>query len=381
MSSNYDPYLDNNYRIVGDRIMSERTYQSSALVALVLLCGGALLGYLNRAFAVHPNVRFLLAGGVWLAVIFMVPADELGLNGTTAIVVVLGALAGVVAYYLATVCITAIGALIAYRFFGVGWAIGVVALSVLAGPPLTALWDRYAQRRAAERAAANAADPEAAQARQEREKRKEWGTAIGGALLIVFYLAKFCYIYYQRHHDAPQPARPSVTNSGAAAQNDLPAEKVPAISHSITPSPHAVVADLSSESVPGLQARMASGDVGAATELGVRYLNGKSVGKDYKSAIGYLAAAAKQGDPRALTNLGWMLTLGQGVSRDDAMAMNFFRAAAEKGFPNAQDSLGYMYEHGRGVAMDLDIAASWYRKAADQGFSKSKLNLQRLFQQ
>ncbi len=134
-----------------------------------------------------------------------------------------------------------------------------------------------------------------------------------------------------------------------------------------------------SPGVPNIEAQVARTQ--ANTELGVRYLTGKGLPKDYAAALEHFRESAKLGDARALTNLGWMLTLGQGVTRDDGKAVAAFQAAADKGYAGAQDSLGYMYEHGRGVPIDLDVAASWYRKAADQGFAKATVNLQRLSQQ
>ena len=79
------------------------------------------------------------------------------------------------------------------------------------------------------------------------------------------------------------------------------------------------------------------------------------------------AAMPEPTDPKAKYNLGLKYLNGDGVPRDYAAAVRWFRKAADQGFPEAQTNLGFMYAKGLGVPQDYTEAMKWCRKAADQG--------------
>ena len=108
------------------------------------------------------------------------------------------------------------------------------------------------------------------------------------------------------------------------------------------------------------------GDVEAQVRLGITYMEGETVPRDYQEAHKWLAKAADQCHPRGQAGLGVLYDNGLGVNQDYKQAAEWYRKAAEQGHANAQYYLGTMYDEGRGVAQDYVQAAEWYRKAADQ---------------
>lgn len=71
-------------------------------------------------------------------------------------------------------------------------------------------------------------------------------------------------------------------------------------------------------------------------------------------------------NPSSLNSLGMRYLTGRDVKKDYAQALVYFRAAAEKEDPDAQSNMGYCYENGLGVTKDYAEAAKWLKKAADQ---------------
>jgi TPR repeat protein len=75
------------------------------------------------------------------------------------------------------------------------------------------------------------------------------------------------------------------------------------------------------------------------------------------------SAAAQQGQPGAYANLGILYMNGWGVRRDYAEAFKYLQLAANAGDAGAQSNLGYLYDGGLGVVQDYSAAVKWYRLA------------------
>lgn len=103
------------------------------------------------------------------------------------------------------------------------------------------------------------------------------------------------------------------------------------------------------------------------SDLGVMYLWGWGVERNYTEAYRLFSAAAAKGDPRGENGLGIMSENRLGVERNYDDAMNWYLKAAATGYANAQSNIGGMYQSGHGVKKNYDEAMKWYRKAADQG--------------
>jgi len=117
----------------------------------------------------------------------------------------------------------------------------------------------------------------------------------------------------------------------------------------------------------------------AQVNLGVLYLYGCGVSRNYGAALYWLTSAADQGSSRAHTNLGILYFQGWGVKQDFGEALRHFRAAANGGDEGAIVNLGYMNDNGLGTPVDHAAAAAWYRQAAERGDPLAQNNLADLY--
>jgi TPR repeat protein len=118
----------------------------------------------------------------------------------------------------------------------------------------------------------------------------------------------------------------------------------------------------------------------AQFRLGLAYVKGEGVPRDYTEAATWFRAAAAQGHLEAEATLGGAYELGRGVKRDYAEAAAWYRKAAQQGYPLAQELLGYLYEAGKGVPRDYAEAETWFEKAADQGDANAQYRLAVLYE-
>lgn len=366
-------YLDNNYRIAGDRFVSERTYLAGTAGQLVadllpvsvwmFLLTGAGAGTLGVVAAIQSwHDSFGWGEFVWC-----------GLGA------LLGAFFGIA---LAPLLLYVGVPLLVYWW---SESVGLAVLTFIAFLFIGHRWDAIASGQILK------LDADPSRPWVGRSVKIFAALSLGTIVLCLVLVVVFV---------RPESPAPNATSIDAPAQVKSPAPRavvlvktsgkpqpatiVPHNAEAATvaaPEVEATAPSLSTATIAELEGKAARGEAPAESELGVRYLKGQGVTKSYANAADHFQRAAQMHDARSLTNLGWMLTLGQGISRDDAKALDCFKTAADQGNPAAQDSLGFMYEHGRGVPTDLDIAASWYRRAANQGFAKSIANLQRLSQQ
>ncbi|MEH8120046.1 tetratricopeptide repeat protein, partial [Aeromonas allosaccharophila] len=146
----------------------------------------------------------------------------------------------------------------------------------------------------------------------------------------------------------------------------------------------------------------------AKYRIGVMYLEGLGVEKDYQQAVLWFRRAALvrkgqfcwdnamyckwvaqnitlaiswyskgeyRGNALAQYTLGQMYEEGLGEAQNYGRAVGWYRKAAEQGDVAAQNSLGRMYEKGQGVEEDYQQAAVWFRKAAEQGDAGAQYHL------
>jgi len=110
-----------------------------------------------------------------------------------------------------------------------------------------------------------------------------------------------------------------------------------------------------------------SGYVNAQYDLGVGYIRGDWVIRDYEEAMKWLLKAANQGYKYAHSSIGNLYAQGNGVEKDINEAIRWYRIAGELGVISAQTKLGSFYYHGEYVDKDLTESVRWYRMAAEQG--------------
>jgi len=110
-------------------------------------------------------------------------------------------------------------------------------------------------------------------------------------------------------------------------------------------------------------------------ELGLKYLIGFGVVRDFDAAFKYFREASQKGSVDAKYHLGLMYLHGQGTSQDDKMAFKYFKEASENGNPDAMYRLGWMYEYGRGASQDDKMAFKYFRESSQKGSVDAKYHL------
>ena len=106
-----------------------------------------------------------------------------------------------------------------------------------------------------------------------------------------------------------------------------------------------------------------NGDAQAACNLGMRYVNGRGVSRDWPQGEAWLRRAAERGYAPAQTNLAMLLTSDQNPQADNGEALMWASKAANAGYGPARAQLGMMYASGRGVAPDSRMADFWLASA------------------
>jgi hypothetical protein len=114
------------------------------------------------------------------------------------------------------------------------------------------------------------------------------------------------------------------------------------------------------------------GDSHAMAELGNLYFSTK----DFDTARAWYEKAAAQHNANGLAGLGLIYAYGYGVSPDTGKGLELLGQAAALGGRKAMYQLGLMYEEGVGVASDPNQAREWCQKALNAGFrpAREKLN-------
>ena len=119
----------------------------------------------------------------------------------------------------------------------------------------------------------------------------------------------------------------------------------------------------------------ANGDVPAMTSIGILYIAGKGVPRDYVAARKWFLKAAAEGYQEAQYRLGWLYETGLGGGVDNSEALRWYLAAAGQGHVRAQCSLGHMYFLGHGAEQDFAESFRWYKAAAEQGDAEAEAAL------
>lgn len=149
-----------------------------------------------------------------------------------------------------------------------------------------------------------------------------------------------------------------------------------------------------------LQPLAESGNAAAQLNLGIMYLNGDGVKRDFDKSRAWLEQAADRGKVPAMVILSKMYRGGYGRPEDTAQvakwlklaakandvesmnqlgilhysqkeydqALVWFRKAADRDHPESQSFLGDLYRFGRAVKQDYSEAIRWYEKSATKNY-------------
>ncbi len=129
-----------------------------------------------------------------------------------------------------------------------------------------------------------------------------------------------------------------------------------------------------------LELKATDGDRKAQYELSAQMMLHAN-DNNFPLAFDLLKESAKQEYPPAQANLGLIYVNGKWVYRDFKKAFYWFQKGANNGDTLAQYSLGQMYRRGDFVKQDIDTALKWYYKAANQGMASASYNIGIYYQQ
>ncbi len=170
---------------------------------------------------------------------------------------------------------------------------------------------------------------------------------------------------------------PTVAAQDSETEGAEPAKSTP--SAKVTNPFLAGIGPVSSGIGEGLKAMALAGDPAAEYEVGLRYVDGRSVARDPKIAAGWFEKAAAQGLAPAQYRLGSAYEKGVGETRDPAMAITWYSRAADAGNIRAMHNLAVMSAEGASGKPDYARAASLFGKAASFGVRDSQFNLAILY--
>jgi hypothetical protein len=109
--------------------------------------------------------------------------------------------------------------------------------------------------------------------------------------------------------------------------------------------------------------------------LGVCYLNGGIVEKDFDKAHQWFQIASLQGEGWPWYLLGISYEDGLGVTKDYEAAVRCFKEGAELGDPRSIFKVGMAYYYGNGLPESNPAAATWLKRAAELGNSDAQSQL------
>lgn len=106
------------------------------------------------------------------------------------------------------------------------------------------------------------------------------------------------------------------------------------------------------------------------------YLEGSSVvQQSNETALKYFKMAAEKGNSVGQSGLGVMYLYGKGVEKDYQKAFKYFSSAAGQGWVDGQLQLGIMYFNGLGVPKDYKTASKYFTMASQSGHVLGFYNL------
>ena len=118
-----------------------------------------------------------------------------------------------------------------------------------------------------------------------------------------------------------------------------------------------------------------AGDLEAMNFLGVLYVIGGQVSRDYSTALFWFQKAIDGGSSNAMNNLARMYVLGAGVPRDYANAFRWFARSAVGGNVHSMYSVAVMADAGLGAPRDVRLARTMYRRAAEHGYGAAMIKV------
>ncbi len=129
-----------------------------------------------------------------------------------------------------------------------------------------------------------------------------------------------------------------------------------------------------------LRQAAAKGDPSAQFVIASRFIEGKSVKRDFSQAASWYQKAASNGLAPAQYRLGTLFERGNGLPKDINAARLWYERAAESGNVKAMHNLAVIYASAKGGKADYAKAKKWFEKASAYGLKDSQFNLAVIFE-
>eukprot|EP01135_Chromosphaera_perkinsii_P002976 Nk52_evm87s230 gene=Nk52_evmTU87s230 len=110
----------------------------------------------------------------------------------------------------------------------------------------------------------------------------------------------------------------------------------------------------------------------AHCNVGLCYLHGTGVAKDWESASVWFRAAAVLKDPLGMFYVGLCYETGIGVHEDSGLAALWYGKAAQAGVPEAQYYMANMFFSGRSVPKNINASLCLYKLASSAGVKRAE---------
>lgn len=129
-----------------------------------------------------------------------------------------------------------------------------------------------------------------------------------------------------------------------------------------------------------LRQAAAGGDPSAQFVIASRYIEGKSVKRDFSKAASWYQKAASNNLAPAQYRLGTLFERGNGLPKDINAARLWYERAAENGNVKAMHNLAVIYASAKGGKPDFAKAKKWFEQASLHGLKDSQFNLAVIFE-
>lgn len=121
-------------------------------------------------------------------------------------------------------------------------------------------------------------------------------------------------------------------------------------------------------------ARAEAGNPESQCIIGLCYIDGEGVLRDYEQALKWLRKGATGGNLEAQYQIGVIYRDGLGVMPNNKEAAYWFRKAARNGHTLGLLNIAKAFQYGRGVLPDNRVAAENYWRAAERGNAEGAYN-------
>ena len=102
---------------------------------------------------------------------------------------------------------------------------------------------------------------------------------------------------------------------------------------------------------------------------------------DYANAKQMLEKGIKNNEPVAFRTLGLMYINGDGVQKNYKLALDYFQQAFKHGYINAAYDIGVMYRNGEGITKNRQTAKKYYLIAAKNNYPLAQFELAKIYAQ